>query len=271
MQGRFVSPRLHLTLGLLLVAGSVVSLFLFDGPEAASLAAGFFGLVLTAFGIYGTSSQKPVANSPSDNGSLDNSTNTNVNMSSNHTFTSHTNIRDNHGGVILGVVAIVALVVIVGVIGFAVISTQAGETEDNAKSAAAEESPVTEANPNRVTCGQPVPLAGETLRAQSVTVVYTQGEGVLARCGPSIFYPQSDQQDLFDNVHVNIVCQVRDGYPVQDRQNVEFPDGYPRESTVWNLLHDGRWVSDLFVDTPKVEGDVPPDGYELCGGLVPPV
>ncbi|NKZ00811.1 hypothetical protein HGB44_24530 [Nocardiopsis dassonvillei subsp. albirubida] len=288
MQRRFVFSPLFLTLGTLGLAvllGTAFSSLVLSGPEFANLASGFFGLVLAALGTYGTFFQKAELPSPpekapeNDSGTPEDTRSdshvndrTNIAVSTNNnshnTTNSHNNNGKNSGGVILGAVAMVAIVAIIVALalvffGVVPVAVEGEATADTGEAVAA--------NTEQSACDAPVPLGPDPLELRSATVVYTEGLGVKARCGPHVTYPASDQQNLFDHVHVNIVCQVRNGYPVKDPRNEEFPAGYPRESTVWNLLHDGRWVSDLYVDTPKVEGSDPPEGYESCDGLVRPV
>ncbi|MCY9785710.1 hypothetical protein KIK06_17630 [Nocardiopsis sp. EMB25] len=104
----------------------------------------------------------------------------------------------------------------------------------------------------------PVP-GRETVLA---TVVYTEGLGLNAFCGPANSYPRAQPSNYPESETLTIVCQVRDGQSVDDTDDV--PGRYTGAWAVWNKLSNGAWVSDLYVDTPKVEGDTPPEGIPLC-------
>ncbi|WP_160051689.1 hypothetical protein [Nocardiopsis sp. FR26] len=114
-------------------------------------------------------------------------------------------------------------------------------------------------------CERPTSSTGEDLETQMFQVVYTEGMGFVARCGQGAQYAKSRTQDLYDGQFVSIVCQDPNGLLVSDPGNQAFPDGYPRESTIWHLLIDGRWISDLYVNTPKGEDVALEDKIRDCG------
>ncbi|MDA0566757.1 hypothetical protein LG943_20935 [Streptomonospora sp. S1-112] len=152
-------------------------------------------------------------------------------------------VSHNSGLVVFGVVAVVAL----AVVGVNVLPAEGD---------------------GLTTCERPAPLDGNTLRTRMATVVYTEGLGFMTRCGPGTEFAAGAAQDLFDGVHVSIVCQEPDGLLVADPENAAFPENYPRESTVWFLLNDGRWISELYVNTPKGRETGSSGSVPVCDGNV---
>jgi hypothetical protein len=71
----------------------------------------------------------------------------------------------------------------------------------------------------------------------------TGGCGLKQRRGPGPAFPEVNRGDrLRDGEQVLVVCQTT-GPP---------PNGY--KNRIWNLLPNGRYVSDVFVDTPNRKG-----------------
>ncbi|GAB2520985.1 hypothetical protein [Nocardiopsis aegyptia] len=280
------------TMGVVLVVIALALLPYREEPESSSLIIGILGVLLGVVGILGNYFQRPTgaaadlegatggeSREVKDSHNTEKSHNTKDSHNTENSYNTNNshNTKDSHNGRNSGL----ALVVVVALVVLAVVAAlylrdeqpatnqadeqpgEEGQEEDSAE-------PASEPNPNEATCDEPTPITRAGIDPRSATVVYTEGLGIVARCGPSVTYAKSDQQDLFDGVHVNVVCQIRDGYEVVDEANTTFPADYPRQSTVWNLIHDGRWVSDLYLSTPKVEGENPPEGYDLCDGLVLP-
>lgn len=98
-----------------------------------------------------------------------------------------------------------------------------------------------------------------TAEGVEATISVLEDYGVQSYCGLGY---ETLPEVFFAGDRVTVVCQVRNG-PFESHPYV--PEGYPDEWPVWSKLSDGRWVSDLYLDTPKEEGDVPPEGIPLCG------
>lgn len=57
---------------------------------------------------------------------------------------------------------------------------------------------------------------------------------------------------------VQIVCQKRDGRETP-------PDSVTgKTSRVWDKTAEGFWISDMYTNLPKTEGDIPPNGIPIC-------
>lgn len=117
-------------------------------------------------------------------------------------------------------------------------------------------------------CERPTSTTGEDLPISMTSVVYTEGVGLSTFCGPASTYLRAGTQELRDGAMVEIVCKEMDGQFREDPLNEAFPDDHPRDSTVWYLLSNGGWVSDMYVGTPKVVGDPAADGISECDGSV---
>jgi hypothetical protein len=79
------------------------------------------------------------------------------------------------------------------------------------------------------------------------------------------FYPdpytnQHKRRGVDEGTRVIVTCQVRDGRlatdtPHQHRQT---------SSQVWDLLSGGYFISDIYTNLPKTNGEAPPPGVPLC-------
>ncbi|SDE27418.1 hypothetical protein [Glycomyces harbinensis] len=92
----------------------------------------------------------------------------------------------------------------------------------------------------------------------------TYGLGVLTFEEPSTDSPKGEA--IPEGESVDIVCQIRDGEILSASTYADGSDSprYDGDWGVWNKLDNGYWIPDLFVNTPKVPGDDPPEGIALC-------
>lgn len=97
-----------------------------------------------------------------------------------------------------------------------------------------------------------------------VTVLNTWEESVRQLVGV-YFYPSPDNNQnrvngVGEGARVRVVCQERHG-----REATDTPyNGRQTKSTVWDKLSNGMFISDIYTDLPKVEGDTPPSGLPKC-------
>lgn len=109
---------------------------------------------------------------------------------------------------------------------------------------------------------QPAAGHAESSVRHVATVAFTEGKGLKTRTGPGTSHPLGIPHTLPEGAMIAVLCQDRHGEPFRD------PTGdsrrYDQAWPVWNRLADGNWVSDLYVDLPKIPGDVPPRGIPRC-------
>jgi hypothetical protein len=60
-----------------------------------------------------------------------------------------------------------------------------------------------------------------------------------------------------EGMPIQIECQERNGREISDPSTGKI-------STVWDRTIDGFYISDLYTDLAKVQGDKPPDGIPAC-------
>jgi hypothetical protein len=107
--------------------------------------------------------------------------------------------------------------------------------------------------------------ATNTLSAQparEAVVRYTENKGLNTFLGPANTYGRGTPSNLAEGTVINVVCQSRHGQEIYDPEGD--PNRYKQPWPVWDRLNNGVWVSDLYVDLPKVPGESSPPGIPRC-------
>jgi hypothetical protein len=97
------------------------------------------------------------------------------------------------------------------------------------------------------------------------TVVTNTWEESVGRLVGVYFYPSlhnnlNKERGVDEGTKVRVICQERHGRRVTDTPY----NGRQTESTVWDKLSNGMFISDIYTQLPKVDGDTPPDGLPKC-------